>query len=40
MTIVVTANDLTSKVDGLLECSEENDSAGVSLEGFQDSTQT
>lgn len=31
---------LTSKADGLLGCSEENDSAGVSPEGFQDSTQT
>lgn len=38
--MVVMANNLTRKVDGLLGCSEENDSAGVSLEGFQDSTQT
>lgn len=40
MAMIVMANDLTSKVGGLPGCSEENDSAGVSLEGFQDSTQT
>lgn len=38
--MVVMGNDHTSKVDGLFGCSEENDSAGVSLEGFQDSTRT
>lgn len=33
-------NGLTNRADGLLGCSEENDSAGVSPEGFQDSIQT
>lgn len=33
-------NSLTSKVDGLLGCSEGSDSAGVSPEGLPDSIQT